>query len=80
MKTCTALGLPMAADKREGPTTCIIFLGIELDTVKLELRLPQHKLVRLKSLLQCWAQLKCCKKRDLESLVGQFHIVVRLHI
>ena len=36
-------------------------------------RLPQHKLLRLKYLLQCWSHLKCCTKRDLESLVGQLH-------
>ena len=70
----------MATDKQEGPTTCIIFLGIELDTEKLELRLPHHKLLRLKPLLQRWAHFRSVKKRDLESLVGQLHdasIVVR---
>ena len=80
MGTCHSLCLPMAIDKREGPTTCITFLGIELDTVNLELRLPHHKLLRLKSLLQRWAHLKCCKKWDLQSLVGRLHdasIVVR---
>ena len=78
--TCDILCLPMAIDKQEGPTTCIIFLGIELDTEKLELRLPHHKLLRLKSLLQRWAHFRSVKKRDLESLVGQLHdasIVVR---
>ncbi len=78
--TCDILGLPMAIDKQEGPTTCIIFLGVELDTETFELRLPHHKLLRLKSLLQRWIHLRSVKKRDLESLVGQLHdasIVVR---
>ena len=43
--TCDILHLPMAVDKQEGPSTCLIFLGIELDTVGLELRLPHHKLL-----------------------------------
>ena len=67
-------------DKQEGPTTCIIFLGVELDTKKLELRLPHCKLLRLKSQLQRWIHLKSVKKKDLDSLVGQLHdasIVVR---
>ena len=34
---CRALGVPMAVHKREGPTTCTIFLGIEVDTVAGEL-------------------------------------------
>ena len=71
---------PTAMDKQEGPTTCIIFLGVELDTEKLELRLPHRKLLRLKSLLQQWIHLKSVKKKDLDSLVGQLHdasIVIR---
>ncbi len=44
---CHTLKLPLAIQKMEGPTTCLTFLGIELDTVKFELRLPSHKLVRL---------------------------------
>ena len=78
--TCAFLGLPLKVEKCEGPSTCLIFLGIELDTVKFELRLPAQKLKRLQSTLQRWCHLKCCTKRDLESLVGQLHdasIVVR---
>lgn len=32
------------SDKCEGPATCLPFLGIEIDTVQLELRLPFDKL------------------------------------
>ncbi len=32
-RVCAQLGVPMAPHKREGPTTCLIFLGIEIDTV-----------------------------------------------
>ena len=80
ISTCDILGLPTAIDKQEGPTTCIIFLGVELDTERLELRLPHHKLIQLKSLLQQWTHLRSVKKKDLESLVGQLHdasVVVR---
>ena len=54
---------------------------IELDTVKFKQRFPALKLERLQSTLQRWNHLKCCTKRDLESLVGQLHdasIIVRL--
>ena len=60
--TCDILCLPMVTDKQEGPTTCIIFLRIELDTEKLELRLLHHKLLQLKSLLQCWAHFRSVKR------------------
>ena len=43
--TCHILDLPLSLPKCEGPCTCLVFLGIELDTVQLELRLPANKLV-----------------------------------
>ena len=41
------LGLPVAENKLEGPGTCLTFLGIELDAVRLEMRLPREKLLDL---------------------------------
>ena len=57
----------MALNKLEGPTTLITFLCILLDTVAMELRLPQH----LKGLIQQWQRKKSCCKRELLSLIGQ---------
>ena len=71
--TCDLLGFPIAADKREGPTTCLIFLGIEVDTMLLELRLPVHKLERLKAILRKWSHLKSCRKKELQSLMELLH-------
>ena len=62
LELCDLLGFPMASDKREGPTTCLIFLGVELDTVKLELRLPTENLTRLKTILKKWVHLQSCRK------------------
>eukprot|EP00731_Ephydatia_muelleri_P007126 Em0003g1374a len=42
--TCAELGVPLALDKCEGPSTCLTFLGIELDTETRTLRLPRDKL------------------------------------
>ena len=43
--------MPLAAHKTEGPTTCITLLGIEIDSVVGELRLPPAKLQRAQELL-----------------------------
>ena len=51
MDTCKILNLPLALSKLEGPSTCLVFLGIELDTLLLQLRLPYPKLMRLKRTL-----------------------------
>ena len=30
---CTSLGVPLATHKTEGPSTCLVFLGMLMDTV-----------------------------------------------
>jgi len=56
--------------KSEGPATILTFLGMELDTVKLEIRLPAIKLQRLNEMLRICETRKAGKKRDLLSLIG----------
>jgi len=70
MAECTKLGVPIAAHKTEGPATKLTFLGIEIDTINGELRLPRDKLHRLKSLLDDWGDRKGCTRKELESLIG----------
>ena len=53
-----------------GPTTCLPFLGIEMDTEKGLLRLPKEKLCRVQSLVASWRSRRGCKKRELLSLIG----------
>ena len=43
---CEMLCIPMAAHKHEGPSTCLPVLGIVIDTMAGELRLPADKLER----------------------------------
>ncbi len=69
-ETCERAGMPIEPDKNEGPAQVITFLGLELDTNYLEIRLPSEKLTRLKALLSAWRGRKACKKRELLSLVG----------
>ena len=49
MDTCKIPKLPLALSKLEGPSTCLVFLGIELDTLLLQLRLLLSKLMSNKS-------------------------------
>lgn len=69
-QTCTELGLPLAEEKQVGPTTCLDFLGIELDSVKMESRLPAEKLQRTRELVATWRGRKACRVKELQSLVG----------
>ena len=45
---CRRLGIPISVHKTEGPSVVLIFLGVELDTQKMEIRLPRVNLRRLK--------------------------------
>lgn len=70
LRSCDNTGLPVEVDKCQGPVTCIPFLGMELDSIALEIRLPKDKLENLKALLLTWRGRKACRKREMLSLIG----------
>jgi hypothetical protein len=70
---CQSLGLPLHPDETVGPTTCLIVLGIELDSVLQIARLPAAKLLALKGLLTEWSTRKWCTRVQLESLIDKLH-------
>ena len=57
----THLRVPIAEDKLEGPTTSLWFLGIELDSDRMVLCLPQEKLSKLHILLARWRLWRYCQ-------------------
>lgn len=71
-------GVPLAPDKTEGPVTVIRFLGIEIDSVLMECRLPADKLSDLK-LVVCRARgVKKLRLRELQSLLGKLQFACRI--
>ena len=60
----------MAVEKVEGPTTCLTFLGIILEMVKMEIRLSEDKLMRIRQEISKWLQKKKATKKQILSLVG----------
>ena len=67
------IGIPLSPEKCEGPSTCLIFLGIELDSIAMTARLPREKHVELMDLLTGWGEKKWCKVKQLQSLVGKLN-------
>lgn len=63
----------ISLSKLEGPAPQLSFLGILLDTQKLELRLPQDKMARSQQSITAWRKKKVCTKRELLSLLGVLH-------
>ena len=69
-KVCASLGIPLALEKVEGPSTILTFLGITLDTINMEARLPEDKLIRIRQLITSWLNRKKPTKCEILSLVG----------
>ena len=74
------LGIPVATgeDKVEGPKTVMTVLGIEVDSVAQESRLPADKLVSLLSLLKKWQGRSSASKRDLLSLTSHLSFAAKV--
>ena len=67
---CNYLGVPLAFEKVERPSTTLPFLSITLNTMKMEARLPEGKLGKLKDKVAQWVTYKKVTKRAILSLVG----------
>jgi len=70
IKFCSEVGVPIAAEKTFGPFTELQFVGITLDTVKLEARLPQDKIDKCTSLIESFLPRSKVTLRELQSLIG----------
>ena len=72
---CRAVEAPLKPEKVIGPFTVLVILGIELDTVNQQARLPQDKLTSLLAELEAFSLLpetgNSCTKRQLLSLIGK---------
>lgn len=66
---CSTLGIPLATHKTDGPSTCIVFLGISIDSNLFEVRLPE-KLQLVYASIQAWSRRSACRRRELESFLG----------
>lgn len=67
---CSQLGFPIMTEKVFGHSTVLEFLGFLINTVAMEIRLPEEKLQHTKSLLRTWLTRKSCTKRELLLLIG----------
>ena len=75
---CSQLGVQTKVEKRTPPTTCITFLGIELDTVAQTARVPPEKLSLLMQELSSFRARKRCTKRELLSLIGKLAFAAKV--
>ena len=64
------LRIPMKDEKTCFPTTRITFLGIDLDSIAIETRLPVEKMVKMRELLSYFVGRRKATLKELQSLIG----------
>ena len=76
-KLLQELGLTISQNKLVAPTTKCICLGIEVDTVKSTLSIPQSKLTEILAICQQWQDKKQCTRKELQSLLGSLLYIAK---
>jgi hypothetical protein len=77
VNVCSDLGVPLAHDKFEGPATSICFLGLELDSLSLEVRVPPEKVHKSIELLNSLMLKHKVSLRELQSTIGALNFLCR---
>ena len=67
---CSQLDVPLAPSKTVGPCTTLQFLGIVIDTVAMDVRLPEDKLLKARTLLRSFLARHKVTLREIQSLIG----------
>ena len=65
-------------DKLIGPVTVITYLGIQIDSDDMVIRLPAEKLSELLDLINVWHDGKKCTKQELLSLIGKHSFAAKV--
>ena len=67
---CQKLGVPVADEKTVSPETCLTYLGYELNSVAMEIRIPQDKLKEILQQIETFLSKTKVTLRQLYSLTG----------
>ena len=72
---CEYIGVPLAPGKTVGPTQCLTFLGISLDTKLMVASIPKDKIESYAASLSAARRSPSLTLRDLQSLIGKLNFV-----
>ena len=65
-----SLQAPVVASKTLGPSQELEFMGIVLDSIRMEARLPDDKFNRAREILNFFTQRRSVRLFELQSLIG----------
>ena len=74
LKVFMSLQVPTVAAKTLGPCQVLEFMGIVIDSNRMEARLPEDKLTGIKQLLNSFTNCRSAHLVDLQSLVGTLQL------
>ena len=78
VQVCDDVGFTLNPSKLVKPTTCIEFLGIVLDSERMEMRISEDRLHRIMTELTEWRSRKKATKREILSLLGKLIFISRV--
>ncbi len=73
-KMCESLGVPLAIEKTVGPQQALTYLGLEIDSQMMQVRVPLDKVIALKNKLH---RVLAKHKVEVQSIVGTLNFVCR---
>lgn len=71
------LNVPLAEDKTEGPAEVLCFLGLELDSIHMVVRIPQEKIGELLQKIELVLSKEKVTLRQMQSLIGSLNFCCR---
>lgn len=74
---CCELGVPLSEDKTVWPTEVLSFIGFELNSLTMQLRIPAEKISKVSDLIRCLLSKKKTTLREFQSLVGLLNFCSR---
>ena len=74
---CEEIGIPIAENKSVGPTTVLVFLGLEIDSLAMTIRIPLNRIEELRQLLEKMLSKRKVTLEQLQKLVGKLNFFCR---
>ena len=72
------LKILIAPGKTQGPSQVLEFMGIILDTVKMQARLPADKIAHLEGIFEQFQNRRSCTLKELQSLIGTLNFACKV--
>ena len=78
LSTFETINIPIAQGKTQGPSQVLEFMGILLDTIKMQARLPTDKIEKLHAIFGQFQHRKSCTLKELQSLIGTLNFACKV--